>query len=73
MSTVTMNMCDYKVEDARSTDGYDDEVLCAGWNPCLALRQQVQAEELRHTAMTIDLANVDVEGFLKKMYALQRY
>lgn len=72
MSTITMSMCDYKVEGAGPADGYDDEVLCAGWNPCLALRQQAQAEGMRRTAMTIDLANVDVEGFLKKMYTLQR-
>jgi hypothetical protein len=65
-------MCDYKVEDTRSAIDYDDEVLCAGWNPCLALQPQAHAEENRHTAITIDLAAVDAEVFLKRMYAYQR-
>lgn len=72
MSIVTMEMCDYKIEDTRSATEYDDEVLCAGWNPSLALQPQAHAEGKRRTAMTIDLASVDAEVFLKRMYAYQR-
>jgi len=48
--------------------GYDEDVLCAGWIPHLACHQP-------HTdkaALPVELAKVDVDAFLQKMYAYQR-
>jgi len=73
MKIVSMRMSDYKVEaDDPATVEYGDEVLCAGWNPCLALQPCAYTEPKRQTSITIDLAGVDAEMFLKKMYAYQR-
>lgn len=73
MSIVTMNMSEYKVErdDAMEAE-YGNEVLCAGWNPALALQPHIQTERKQPAAMPLDLVAVDVELFLKKMYAYQR-
>lgn len=73
MSIVTMNMCDYEVERANPiAEDYGDEVLCAGWNPALALQQHAYAERNQSSAMPPELAAADVDLFLKKMYAYQR-
>jgi hypothetical protein len=73
MSIVTMNMSQYEVErhDSEASE-YGDEVLCAGWNPALGLQQYAYATGKQATAMPHELASVDVESFLKKMYAYQR-
>jgi hypothetical protein len=68
-----MNMSDYEVERVDSmAEEYGDEVLCAGWNPSLALQQHTYTEKDRSVAMPAELATADVESFLKKMYAYQR-
>ncbi|MDZ4201527.1 MAG: hypothetical protein U1C96_05195 [Gallionella sp.] len=69
MSTLTMNMSGYEIErnDAASS-GYDDEVLCAGWVPALEMHR-IEAE---HAGMPAEMALMDVETFLRKMYLLQR-
>ena len=73
MSIVTMNMSDYKVErDDSMKAEYDNEVLYVGWNPSLALQQHAYAEKNQPATMPLELAAVDVELFLKKMYAYQR-
>jgi len=73
MSIVTMDMCEYEIERNDSTaEAYGDEVLCAGWNPSLALQQQVYVEIKQPDAMPLELVSVDVEAFLKEMYAYQR-
>lgn len=73
MSIVTMNMSDYQVECDNSMEAeYGNEVLCAGWNPSLALQQHVRTEKTRPTAMPLDLIEADIGLFLKKMYAYQR-
>lgn len=67
MSIMTMNMCGGKVEHAVSTTSeYDDEILNAGWNPLVSLEHVVPYEQ--HAAISAELATVDVELFLKKMY-----
>lgn len=72
MSIVTMNMSDYQVErDDSMKAEYDDEVLCVGWNPSLALQQYAYTERNQSATMPLELAAVDVESFLKKMYAYQ--
>ncbi len=67
MCIVTMNMSSSEIEYDNSTT-YSDEVLCAGWNPTLTLQQYT---ENRNT-MPQDMVLLDVEAFIKKMYACQR-
>ncbi|MFZ2300825.1 MAG: hypothetical protein WAW10_03025 [Gallionella sp.] len=73
MSITTMSMSDCKIEQGASTEeSYSDEVLCAGWNPAIALQQHAYFEQSRTPAIPIELVAVDVEQFLQKMYAYQR-
>jgi len=75
MSIVTMSMSDYEIEPGDSMAAkpqYDDEVLYAGWNPSLALQEPTSTETSQAAAMPRELATVDVESFLSKMYAFQR-
>ena len=79
MSIVTMSMSEYEIERSdsvaeeagqASNPQYGDEVLYAGWNPALTL--QPHTETTQAAAMPRELATVDVESFLDKMYAYQR-
>lgn len=73
MSITTMSMSDCKIEQNDSTEeSYSDEVLCAGWNPAIALQQHAYLEQSRTPAIPLELVAVDVEQFLQKMYAYQR-
>lgn len=73
MTIITMNMSDYKAEADDSIEAeYDNEILYVGWNPSLALQQQIQAEMNHPAAMPLDLVSADITQFLKKMYAYQR-
>ncbi len=67
MGTVSMDMSSYEIERGEAS-AYGEEVLCAGWIPSLACHQP-HAEE---SALPADLARVDVDSFLRKMYACQR-
>jgi hypothetical protein len=70
MSTIIMNMCGRKTErEVLTGSEYGDEVLSAGWNPVVALQHPAPAA--KHAAMPAELVSVDVEQFLKKMYAAQ--
>ncbi|MDO9054678.1 MAG: hypothetical protein Q7U37_12220 [Gallionella sp.] len=66
MGIVTMNMSSYEFErnDAAT---YGDEVLCAGWNPALALRSQV---ECRNT-MPPDMLAMNARGFMERMFDIE--
>lgn len=57
--------------EALVVEEYDDEVLCAGWNPQLALAGDSPVARDRHVKLPADLADVDVDTFLKKMYECQ--
>lgn len=72
MATVIMNMSDYTSEPDGS---YGEEVLCAGWNPALDLvSQEVVADRPdRHAAMPSDLAAMDLEQFVRRMYVYLSY
>lgn len=73
---VTMDMSSVKTDS-----DYTSEVMCAGWNPEVAMLQG-RAEELaaqlihyqsqRAGGMPADLVASDVETFLERMYASQR-
>jgi len=73
---VTMDMCSDTVDD-----DYASEVMCAGWNPEVAMLHRRAAELatqlIRHQSqptagMPSDLAAMDVENFLDRMYSSQR-
>jgi len=73
MSITTMSMSDYKIERNDSMEeNYSEEVLCAGWNPAIALQQHAYFEQNRTSAIPLELVAVDAEQFLQKMYACQR-
>lgn len=48
---------------------YGDEVLCAGWNPQLTLLGESPVAQInKHINLLADLAVIDVDAFLKKVY-----
>ncbi|MBI4807582.1 MAG: hypothetical protein HY799_01335 [Nitrosomonadales bacterium] len=70
--TIVMNMSGYEIErDKVAVEQYGDEVMCAGWNPQLALAGE-HARVTERGAMPGDLASADVDAFLSRMYAYQR-
>jgi len=69
MGTFSMDMSSYETERGEATaSDYGDEVLCAGWIPSLACHRP----HTKETALPADLTRVDVDAFLRKMYACQR-
>ncbi len=66
MDTFVMNMDGYEVEE------YGDEVLDAEWNPQLVLSNHDPAIPAnRHVDLHPAVANMDIDGFLRKMYEYQ--
>lgn len=69
MGTISMDMSSYEIERGVSVaSGYGDEILCNGWISGLACHQL----HSRETTLPAGLASVDVDTFLRKMYACQR-
>jgi len=67
MGVMMMSMSQGNIERNESvTAEYDDEVLSSGWNPVVGLAQLVPED--KHRSFPAELANVDLEVFLKKMY-----
>ncbi len=65
-----MNMSNYEIKRA---NGYDDEVMLAGWNPQLTLASICLSDSAIKTGMMPrPLADIDVDAFLKMMYVCQR-
>ncbi|MGE5027677.1 MAG: hypothetical protein ACM3JK_04320 [Betaproteobacteria bacterium] len=69
------------MNSANSDSDYTSEVMCAGWNPEIATMQIKAAElatqlihyqSLRASGITPDVAALDVDAFLERMYASQR-
>ena len=59
-------------QETPEVEEYGDEVMCAGWNPQLALaNERPIAPGDRHIQLPADLVDVDVDAFLKKMYEYQ--
>lgn len=71
--TITTNMSDYDSEADSIDAGYDDEILCAGWNPDVDLVCQHLPLEPSdtHMAMPADLTTEVSELFLRRMYSYQ--
>ena len=73
MGTFCMDMSSYETgHDEAMTPDYDDEVLCAGWIPALALHQARSQDCENRPAMPVDLMVADTDLFLRRMYACQR-
>jgi hypothetical protein len=72
MSVLTMDMSSYEVQkdDSPATE-YDDDILCSGWIPTLALQQSLPQDWENKSSMPEDMVNVDAEIFLRKMYSYQ--
>ena len=70
----TMNMSGYEIErDADAVEEYGDEVMCAEWIPQLEQVSDLPvAREDKRTVFPGELANVDVDAFLEKMYKYQQ-
>jgi hypothetical protein len=70
----TMKMSGYEIErEVVAVDEYGEEVLCAGWNPQLELvRDDPKGVAGVHAVFAHELANVDIDSFLQKMYKFQR-
>jgi len=67
MGTMIMSMCGSRIEhDVSTAAEYDDEIQNAGWNPLVSLEHVVPYEN--HATMPAELATIDAEQFLKKMY-----
>jgi hypothetical protein len=68
-----MDMSSYEVEkDDSKAKEYDDEVLCAGWVPALALQLSLPPHLEDKSSIPDDLAIVDADIFMRKMYCNQR-
>ena len=69
----TMCMSGYEIErEVVALEEYGDEVMCAEWNPQLVLVSELPlAQADRHVPLPAELANVDVDDFLEKMYRYQ--
>jgi uncharacterized protein with ACT and thioredoxin-like domain len=58
--------------EAPVSEEYGEEVMCAGWNPQITLvAESPVAQANKHVNLPGDLANVDVDTFLKRMYEYQ--
>jgi hypothetical protein len=68
-----MEVKEYGTASDMMMDQYGEEIMCAGWNPTVALVSQPQLLEpvRRDDTMPADLVTADVELFLRRMYAYQ--
>lgn len=72
----TMDMESGKIMSRQFCEEYDQEVMRVEWNPAVPTMHAVAAELagqlIERNAMPRDLREVDVDAFLRKMYAAQR-
>lgn len=73
MDTV-MNMSSDEIEHSLMETEYGEEVMCAGWIPAVAQMCQLQPFDSTDKPTTIptDLATVNADLFMQRMYAYQR-
>lgn len=71
---IAINMNSYGTEYDAMEEQYGEEVMCANWNPAVALvsQQQFLIPTERQAIMPPDLVTADVELFLHQMYTHQR-
>ena len=69
---ITTNMSDYEIETDSIGAEYDDEIMCAGWNPDIDLAcQHLPLESSDTLAMPAEVTTEISELFLRKMYSYQ--
>ena len=73
MDSVVMDMNGCNIEhEALVIEEYGEEVMFAGWNPQLTLLGESPVAQInRHVSLLTDLANMDIDAFLKKIYEYQ--
>jgi hypothetical protein len=71
---IVMNMSGYEIEREvlAADDEYGDEVMYAEMIPQLVVNDSHSDEVGKRTDISAELANLDVDAFLKKMYEYQR-
>lgn len=71
--TFVMNMSGYEIErEEVAVEEYGDEVMYAELVPQLVLVNDSHVDEVgKHAELPSELADVDVDAFLKKMYEYQ--
>ncbi len=59
--------------EMQTLDDYEEETLSSGWNPAIAdlIHREIDRYEISQAEhpMPADLAEIDVEAFLDRMYA----
>jgi hypothetical protein len=72
--TILMNMSGFEIErEEVATDEYCDEVMYAELIPQLVQINDSHAMEVgKRAELPAELANVDIDAFLKRMYESQR-
>jgi hypothetical protein len=70
---IVMNMSGYEIEREvlAADDEYGDEVMYAEMIPQLVVNDSHVSEVGKRTDIPAELANVDVDAFLKRMYEYQ--
>lgn len=63
-----MNMTSYATGFDSLEAYYGEEIMNLGWNPAVALVQQLQSQTPQAKAMPVDLTTIDAELFLKNIY-----
>lgn len=72
MSSVLTNMCSICLRNETILlEEYDDEVMCAGWNPQLAALVQSCTLISKQVTLLARWTHEDVDTFLQKIYACQ--
>lgn len=71
--TIVMNMSGYEIErEEVAVEGYGDEVMYAELIPQLVVFNDSDVAEVgKRTKLPAELASVDIDAFLKKMYEYQ--
>ena len=71
---IVMDMSSYEIERSLMETEYGDEVMCAGWIPAVAqmCRLQPFVSTNKLTTVPTDLATVNADLFMQRMYAYQR-
>lgn len=71
-----MEMSTGMLAKSEREEEYGQEVMRGEWNPVVAAMQEavdeLAGQAIRRHTMPVELADADVESFLRKMYAAQR-
>jgi hypothetical protein len=73
---IAMEMNTGKIVERHVGEDYSQEVMQVEWNPVVSAMQEVvdkmAARMIQRHTMPVGMAEVDVDAFLRKMYAAQR-